>query len=442
MVRKGFFIVFLISLLVGFFYFKPLFGDHYREPNITDRLPNGDFLGRAYLLDVARESSAMLFYNKVPLRDFFSHEFLLAQGKSYGLDIQKPVYFFANESGEWGALVEVNDSSKVYPGILRLKNKINLEDTVVGGQKVYAMKSGRTYITYGKKWLFVYKGNQLPKMMYHVIYSKRGYITKPWRKFLAQKQFREEKLVIYSNWSKIRDRGVEMALFAHDIDSVSFSLKTYIRNAKPFKVKKKAAGLSFLDGDVTDKLLNIHLDVAGLRKNKKDPLYQWMVSLGRKISFPTEAFLDAWEGDLSFRQGGLIPVRETVVQSVLDDDFNVSEVRTVRQAQVPGFALLISTNMQQKELVSRLFAKGILRKDGNKYRALVSPPLRIRTTPTHLYLYSSDELPATETSGFNGGVWNHEGTKIGFSLDSLNSREAFGTIHIPVQRMIRRSRFF
>jgi hypothetical protein len=442
MVRKVFFIVFLISLLVGFFYFKPLFGEQYVEPNITDRLPEGDFLGRAYLLDVARESSAMLFYNKVPLRDFFSHEFLLAQGKSYGLDLQKPVYFFANVSGEWGAIVEVNDSSKVYPGVLRLKNKINLEDTVVGGQKVYVVKSERTFITYGKKWLFIYKGNQLPKMMYHVIYSKKGYITKAWRKFLAQRQFRDEKLVIYSNWKKIRERGVSMALFAHDSDSISFSLKTYIRSSKPLQVTRKGPGLSFSDKDVTDKLLNVHLDISELRKDKSDPLYQWMVALGRKVSFPTEAFLNAWEGDLSFRQGGVISVKESFVQSVLDDDFNVSEVRSTRHVQVPGFALLISTNNQQKELISQLFAKGILRKDGTKYRALVSPPLRIRTTPKHFYLYSADEAPATEMSAFNGGIWNHEGTKIGFSLDSLNSREAFGSIHIPVQRMIRRNRFF
>jgi hypothetical protein len=40
-----------------------------------------------YVLDVARESAPMLFYNKVPIRDFLTPEFLLAQGKNYGIDL-------------------------------------------------------------------------------------------------------------------------------------------------------------------------------------------------------------------------------------------------------------------------------------------------------------------------------------------------------------------
>jgi len=440
MARKVLFIVFLISLLVGFFYFKPLFGKIAEEPHLADRMPSGDFLGKVYLLDVARESTAMLFYNKVAMRDFFSHEFILAQSKSYGLNLQKPAYFFANSSGEWGALVEVNDSSKINSGIERLRKTINLQDTMVSDQRVYVLKEEKVYLAYGKKWFFIYKGNQVPKRLYHVKFAERNDISKSWRAFLNERQFRKEKLIVYSNSKKLREHGIQTAIFAHDSDSTSVSIKTYIRNSKPLKVAMKKPGMGFTDKTGTDKLLNVHLDIRKLRKDKNDPLYKWLIKTGRKVSFPTEAFMNAWDGDLSFYQGGMVKITETFIESVLDDDFNVSEVRTSQEKSVPGFAFMMSTNEHQKELISKLFSKGIMRKEGKKFYVLTSPPLHIRIAPDHLYLYSSDTPPATEISSSNSGVWVDKGTRYGFSLDSLNKHEVFGTVTIPVKSLMRKTK--
>ncbi len=442
MARKVLFIVFLISLLAGFFYYRPLFGKPPEEPSLVDRLPDGDFLGRIFLLDVARESYPMLFFNKVPVRDFLSHEFLLAQGKSYGLDLQKPAYFFANESGEWGALVAVNDSSKIYPGIERLKKSVKLEDTLVSDQKVRVLKSEHLYLTYDKKWIFVYQGNQLPKRLYHVKFAEKNDVTKAWKAFLNEKQFKDEKLVVYSNSKKLREQGIETAIFAHDNDSVSVQVKAYIRNTKAFNVSMKPSGLAFQDNKTMDKLINLHLNIEKLRNDKSDPLYKWIANLGRKVSFPTDAFLNAWDGDLSFYQGGMVQVKETFVETVLDENFMTSEVKSTRIKDVPGFAFMMSVNENQKEFINRLFAKGIMRKEGKKFYVLTSPPLRIRQTPTHLYLYSSDLTPKTKNSKFNGGLWNENGIRYGFTLDSITSHEAFATINIPVRRFLKKNKFF
>lgn len=442
MARKVLFIVFLISLLVGFFYYKPLFSKEVEQPALVDRLPNGDFLGRVFVLDVARESSSMLFFNKIPIRDFLTHEFLLAQSKSYGLDLQKPAFFFANETGEWGALIEVSDSAKIHPGIERLRNNIKLEDTLVSDQKVHVIRSEHLYMTYDKKWFFIYKGTQLPKRLYHVKFAEKNDITRSWKAFLSEQQFKDEKLVVYSNSKKLKKQGIETALFAHDSDSTSFRVKAYIRNTKPLNVSMKSPGLAFKGKAGTDKLINVHLDIAKLRSDKNDPIYKWMVKMGRKVSFPTDAFLNAWEGDLSFYQGGMVKVNETFIESELDENFNVTEVKSTRVKEVPGFAFMMSVNETQKEMISRLFAKGIMRKDGKKFYVLTSPPLRIRQTPTHLYLYSSDVTPPTEVSGGNSGIWNDKGIRYGFTLDSLSRHEAFGTIHIPVQRLLKKNKFF
>ena len=130
MVRKVTFILFLLSLLIAFFYFRPLLTSTKPQPSLMDRMPDGDFIGKLNVLSMAKESNAMVYFNKIPFRDLITPEFLLAQGKSYGLDFQRPSYFFTNMNGEWGALIHVTDSSKIYSGIVRLKKKIDLQERV------------------------------------------------------------------------------------------------------------------------------------------------------------------------------------------------------------------------------------------------------------------------------------------------------------------------
>ena len=442
MARKILFLVFLIALLAGFFYYKPLFSKTPPEPSLVDRLPDGDFLGRIYILEVAREAAPMLFYNKVPVRDFLTHEFLLAQGKSYGLDLQKPAYFFANETGEWGALISVNDSSKIYPGVVRLRNNIKLEDTLVSDQKVHVLKSEHLYMTYDKKWFFLYKGNQLPKRLYNVKFAEKNDVTKAWKAFMQEKTFKEEKLVVYSNSKKLKQQGIETALFAHDSDSTMVHVKTYFRNKKPLNISAPKEGLAFVDKQGTDKLINLHVNVEKLRNDPSDPIYQFISRFGKRISFPTSAFLAAWDGDISFYQGGVVQVKESFVESVLDENFNVTEVKNTRMKDVPGFALMLSFNKQQKQFISKLFAKGIMRKEDNKFYVLTSPPLKIKQTPSHLFLYSSETTPKTQLSSTSSGYWNDKGIKYGFSLDSLTSNELFGSVYVPVKRFLKKRKFF
>ena len=438
MARKVLFIVFLLSLLVGFFYYKPLFEKKKPEPSMLDRMPNGEFIGKVNILEVARESSGMMFFNKVSIRDFAAPEFLLAQGKGYGLNLQKPIYFFVNDETEWGALIEVTDSSKIRPGIERIRKDFDLKDSIVGQHKVHVIKSEQLYFAYDRKWLFIYKGNQFPKRLYHVKFAEKDDIKGSWKAFMNEKIFRNEHLIVYSNSKKLRSFGVETALFSHDSDSNSVYLRTYIRNTKPLGISFKEPGLSFVSDQKMERLINVHLDVKKLKSDKSDPLYQYLAELGRKISFPTDAFFDAWEGDLSFHQGGVVKVNETFVETVLDDNFNLSEVENMRQVEVPGFAFLMSWNEHQKEFLSQLFAKGILRKVDKRYYLLTSPPLKLMTTKDHLFLHSTEHMPKSKISNENVGKWSSEGTEYGFSIDSLNKHEFFGTIQIPIRTHLKK----
>jgi hypothetical protein len=167
-----------------------------------------------------------------------------------------------------------------------------------------------------------------------------------------------------------------------------------------------------------------------------------MVKMGKKISFPTAEFLDAWEGDLSFRQGGLQTVMETYVESELDENFNVTEVRKEKEVKVPGFSLLLSTNNQGPRFIQRLLNKGILTMEENKYRFLYSTPLNMKKVQNYYIFHSGQYTPKQEIHAKNNGVWTHRGTRVEFNLDSLSKYEVFGSIYIPVNRIISRNRFF
>ncbi len=442
MFRKILFILILASSVGGFLYLKKYISGRHEQPTFVDRLPKADFLGRCYLLDLARETSGMLFYNKIPFRDFFTQEFLLSQGKNYGLDLQKPLYFFANENGNWGLMVEIADSSKIYPGIQRLSKLLSLTDTTIYEQKTYQLKNESGYLTYDKNWLFLYKGTQYTNELKQILFAKKGGIAHCWRDFLNEKQFKDEKLVIYSNWKKLKKHGIETALFAHNSDSSSFSLLSYIRNKRPLAIKMKEEGLGWKSTDKTSKQIGIHIDISELRKNTKDPIYRYLVQMGKKVSFPTADFINSWNGDLCFRQGGSTIVKETFVKSEMDEEFNVVEVKSTKDVLVPGFSLMFSVNENGPYLIKRLFQKGILRKENDKFRLITSPLLTMLKKDGYYYFYSGAFPSKTEATAANHGVWTERGTKVGFSIDSLSSHEVFGTIHIPVDRIIRRGKFF
>ena len=264
-----------------------------------------------------------------------------------------------------------------------------------------------------------------------------NYLVKIWKKFSKEKQFQFEKLVIYSNYKGLIDKGISTAMFAHDTDSSSVKLKVYFRSKVPLAVTPKKEGIAFRNYYYTGRLMNIHLNIDQLRKSKNDPFYKVMSGFSKRVSFPLNSFLNAWEGDISYHQGGYITVKEKVIESVLDENFNVSQVETVKEKKVPGFAMLISINKNIHDLLYQLFAKGILRKEGGQLRFLFSPAIKMQLTPNVAYFYSSDNVPMTEMSSYNGGVWTQNYTKFGFQLDSMKRNEAFGSLHIPVQRIIR-----
>ena len=206
----------------------------------------------------------MLQYNKISARDFTTYEFLLGQGKMYGIDLQQNVYLFGNEDGNWGAMAQLSDSSKIMGGIERIRKFVKISDSTFNDHKYFYNLEDKSYLHYGDGYVLFYKGNEFKEVLEQVISARNKGIHKDWKRFLAQKQFKNEHLVIYSNWSKLKSLGIETAMFAHDSDSSSFKLKSYLKKTKPLYFKEKKNALSYASSIGTQRMIDVHLDIEEL----------------------------------------------------------------------------------------------------------------------------------------------------------------------------------
>ncbi len=440
MYRKFLTLVLIAGSLGLVLFVKSFLFEQPKTPRLIDRLPSADFLGKANILELAKETNSMLQYNKMSMRDFTTYEFLLGQGKQYGIDLESNLYLFANEDGNWGALIRLTDSSKVQLGIERLLKYAALQDSVVGGNKFYYIEKEQSYLHYGKDYALIYQGTDFIKTLNHVVSAHYGSQQKVWKQFLRQKQFKDEHLVIYANWSKLKRFDIQTAMFAHDSDSLGFKLKSYIKKRTPLYFSLKSSGLSYNSNLQTDRLIDVHLDVSEFKKQRQDSVYVQLAQLSRKIGFPFERFLAAWNGDLVYQEGGKQVQEVRYIETILDDDFNETEVERLRYDTVAGFAVLASMNRLAPQFIGKLTQKGLLRQDENGYRFLFSPLLHFQKSGPYYQYFSAAASPPIVRGKQNQVLWKYKGTKYYFKIDKLTRYEIFGSLQIPVRSILRRNK--
>ena len=439
MYRKFLTLVLIAGSLGLVLFVKSFLFEQPKSPNILDRLPAADFLGKVNILELAKESSSLLQYNKLSMRDFTTYEFLLGQGKQYGLDLESNLYLFANENGNWGAMIRLTDSSKIQLGIERLSKYTDLQDSIVGGNQFYFIKKKQSYLHYGKDYALIYQGTDFITTLNHVVSAHYGAQKKVWKQFLRQKQFKNEHLVIYANWPKLKSYDIQTAMFAHDSDSLGFKLKSYIKKRSPLYFSLKKMGLSYRNYAQTDHLIDVHLDVAEFKQQKQDSVYVRLAQLSKKIGFPFERFIAAWDGDLVYQEGGIQVQEVHYIETILDEDFNETEVERLRYDTAPGFSVLASMNKSAPLFIGKLMQKGLLRKEDNGYRFLFSPLLHFQKSGPYYQYYSTSANPPLIRSNQNQVIWKYKGTKYSFKIDKITRYEIFGSLQIPVKSILRRN---
>ncbi len=440
MYRKFLTLVLIAGSLGLVLFVKSFLFEQPKTPSLLDRLPSADFLAKANILELAKETNSMLQYNKLSMRDFTTYEFLLGQGKQYGIDLESNLYLFANENGNWGALIRLTDSSKIHVGLERLAKFAVIQDSTVGGNTFYFIRKEQSFIHYGKDYAFIYQGNDFIRMLNHVVSAHYGSQQRIWKQFLKQKQFKDEHLVIFTNWRKLKQYDIQTAMFAHDSDSLGFRLKSYIKKRTPLYFSLKSTGLGYRSDFQTERLIDVHLDIKEFKKHKQDSVYVQLEKLSRKIGFPFERFVTAWNGDLVYKEGGKQVQEVRYIETILDEDFNETEIERSRYDTIPGFSVLASLNRSAPQLISRLIHKGLLREDAGGYRFLFSPLLHFQKVGSYYQYFSTPRSPKMVRRKKSQVIWKYNGTKYHFSIDKLTRYEIYGSLQIPVRSILKRNK--
>ncbi|MBL1279426.1 MAG: hypothetical protein COA33_004105 [Fluviicola sp.] len=441
MLRKLLLIILLAGIFAALLYYKPWKNKETRPVTLADRLPIASIIGQSNLLNLSNDLSKTMFYYELPFRDVISPTIILSQAKKFGLDVQAPVFFFANNNlldmQEWGLITSVQDSSKAALGISQLKKYYHLSDTLIAEQHLYYSPEFNVFLSYSKDWFLAYHGSDIGVIVRRVCYPKAGDVHPRWASFIASSDLFKDDLIAEIKSEQLADFGVKAAVLSMSNDSTSFIFNTELIHFDALPFQLMPHGPSFEAKDFTKQLLNAHFDIEQLRKNTEHPYRKMLEQFGAKISFPTDEFLAVWKGDLAFRRGGIQTIQEKIIVSELDEDFNVTEVEKMRDLQITGFALQLSTTKNARDFVKTLSKKGILSKDRDKYRFLYSPPFKLKKTDSTLTFYTSKYQPKLLPSFESKATWSFDYTPVEFYIDSTSTKVIYGRIRVPLKKIVR-----
>ena len=439
--RKKLAIIFALALLfAAVLVIRPWESEKADEPRFFDRLPDADIIGKTDLLALTESLEQTTYHFRIPFREFLTREFVLLQSKSFGIDVQKPVYFFANET-EWnlndfGAMFHVKDSSLITKGINRLSSVVKFTDTLIYDQKIYHNNASKVSIAYGKDWLMVYCGDDFKRTYHDVLFAKKNEIPPNWRTFLNQTKLEGSSVVAKWSSKDLDAYGLNALDVRLQNDSSSLTLHSQVHQNDSIAIKLLDSGPSYGQQEFTKTLANLHMDVSGLQDHPDDPLVLIMKQIAQKISFPVQDFITSWQGSVAFRQGGLQTYSEKYIESELDDNFNVTEVVKYKTIKLPGFSLYLSMNENYPDFLDRLKVKGILTKPDKRYRLLFSPPLALQEDESAISLHTATYYEKPDTTTSNSVLFTYQKTPYTFHLDSLGANTYFCRFQIPLEQLV------
>jgi len=431
-------VIIVLALLLGLIlYFKPFKRPVKSQLRIENILPESDLVGRVNLLDFLKETSDLLNFNNVPLRGFLTYEFMLSMAKKYGIDLQSRMYVFANDRGDYGCIVPLNNSIKLEDAIERISVDFDVSITKRGKDQIYHISEENIYFFNRDKYLLIYRGDYFREIHKEIVHSKPGVIRSSWKNLFLDSYFKNEHVVFYSQNEKIKEYGIDHIFFAHDSDSAGFYMKSRAKmnDSIPFLINKKGKSIQFSNSSL--RKIDLHLNFSHLNKNTKKMIEKKLRVFTKKISFPMEDFLDLWGGDLCFEEGGYYKISEKYIETELDENFETREIEKTRDVIVPRYKMMFSTVHPANSFISKLLKKGILTQEDDQFRFLFSPLFKTKIKNDVVYFYSSQYPPRLVPSEKNIIHWDYKGTNLEFSLDSSLNNVIYGGLNIPVESIIK-----
>tara|TARA_B100000524_G_scaffold81771_2_gene37535 strand:+ start:19417 stop:20745 length:1329 start_codon:yes stop_codon:yes gene_type:complete len=434
--KKLVFILFLAFLLGALLYLKPFDSSKKQLEKIETFLPEADLAGRVYLLDFLTESTDLMLFNEISQRQFLTSEFVLSLAKKFGLDVQNPVYIFANERGDAGSVVPLYTTQKLKSALDRISLDNDVKDTLIGQDHIYHLTDYQVHIFHRDHFLFIYYGDYFYEIYHESIVNRKRKMADVWQGLFINPIFPNENLVLYSESKALKQFGMDHAYMAHDSDSSGFHLKSCIKinDSIPFFVKDSGQAIKF--STRSKRTIDLHMNTANLTASIKALLIEKLSLLTSKISFPISDFIEIWNGDFCFEEGGFYLVSEKYIETELDDNFEPTQVEKTRYKNVPRYSLMFTVQEPANQLLNKLLSKGILTQEDEQFRFLFSPQLKLRLRDDQVVFYSTVNPPRNYMSSMNRIQWTYMDTDFEFQVDSLSDKRVFGSIEIPMKKIL------
>jgi hypothetical protein len=97
---------------------------------------------------------------------------------------------------------------------------------------------------------------------------------------------------------------------------------------------------------------------------------------------------------------------------------------------------MFTVNEPANKLLDKLLAKGILTQEEEQFRFLFSPQLKLRLRDDQVVFYSTVNPPINYVSSKNRIDWTYKGTDFEFQVDSLSNKKVFGSIEVPMKKIL------
>lgn len=433
--KRKFLIGFLaLIVVVGVIYgYYAILKNQQEKTTIVDRIPIADYMGVVDLMQFSRELQTPLNQFHSKYRSFFSPEFIQTQAKEYHINLQKPSYLFGNLEGVGGVLISLEDSAKILQAIVNLSTVWKIKKEQFKQHTVYRIPEIKATVFYGKDYFCFLRGDSANIQLKHILYARHNTVAPFWLDFITKQQKSKRSLMVYAASDEVEKFQVKEIYTYPIFDStqVSFQTTVIFKDTLPFKLKP--GGSQFKAGIYTRMAANIHIDPNYFRNHLHHPLIQEIKRQGNRIGFPFHHFVSNWNGDLNFQQGGWVTVEKTIIESIFDEDFNVSEVKTVKEVRVPSFLWSYSTQFENQAIFESLLNTGVLTEQEKKYYLLFSPPLKYLKTGKIQTFYASKKPPVTEASKQSYVLWRHQGTQFKLIADSIKPLTFYGKLNFHLE---------
>ncbi len=424
-------IIIILAILLGLLlYIKPFKEKETESFKIEYILPEADLVGRIRVLDLLKETTDLLIFNNVKVRQFLTYEFILSIAKMYGIDLQSPVYIFANDRGDYGLVIPLLNSDKLNSAIERVQIDFEVSDSLINNQKVYRLDDENIFFYKRKKYAVIYKGDYFSEI-YKTLSRKSTKTKESWKMLFSNPYFKNEHLVMFTKSKILNDLGVNHIYLAQDSDSTEFYLKSRIvmNDSIPFLMNQNGKTINF--SDYSKRMVDLHLNFQQLNTHTKKMVASKFKNLSKKISFPMEGFVELWAGDLCFEEGGFYKITEKYIETELDENFETQEVEKVRERLIPRYKLMVSTTKPANAFINSLISKGIITREDEQYRFLFSPLFDMKIYKNAFIFYTSEKIPRIVPSKENKLRWEYKSIELNFDIDTTINNTIFGGVRIP-----------